>query len=1384
MPVVEQDPVVDNEVVMHLNRRLDGFRLAARRLLLARGAGVLVCLCLTTITLLVLLDWFMRFDAWFRVLLLIGIILLITVLWIGTVLPALRFHPSRTDIALRIERNHEYAEGRIASASQFLGTREESHPMAGASIVDAESVIETISTRDIFRPRGTIRWVGCGILLVMFSVTVVFMIPGPASTGLSRILLPLSSAKWPARTAVTSLMDPSSRNQVHGRGTTLLMRAANETPGFPGGPVWIEYRVHENGSHTDWNSLLLTHQGTGIHERVLDPDGERIEFRFKTDDASTSMQEIPIVDLPEIVDAQLHITPPGYAVDTHEPRDIPLLEGGVLRGRIGESILRGSELIVDITSNNPLLIPGGAPEQWLSDILNSTHEPTPTLHADPDDPRRFQLKWVLDEPVRQVVQLRDENGLQSLDPWNLYIESTTDREPTVAFEHPSQDLSLLPGARLEPRLTASDDIQLDQMRIHVAPDIAGGEETTPTGHSLDTTLDLTKEDPTTNQSMDITLDLAEWDLEPGTTLLVEGTVRDSYRDVDGLDRVTNAAPRRIQIIDESSFLSMIRNRFKLLQQRVKELDDRQDQLQRIVRSGAWTTGDQREQSALSRAMRDQREQLDSIRSEMNTNRSDDQQVEALLSFSTESLDRAAEASNMAVESMQVGPSDRAQALRSQEEVRFELGELVSMLGEDEESWLVSRQVERLIELQRELLERTNSLGRDMLGLTREDMGELERETLEQVSREQLELTGSARDLIEALEDRSQGLSDVNPAQSEAMRSAAERAKSDQVVERIREASEDMSEGLMQSASRAQEGVLQTLQQIQGMLDESRKVDVKDLVRKLEALEQAIDRLVEFQRRELLRLDDAIIEGVFIGRDTPLIRLRTNTLSVSKQARESGEETRSISRILEQAAGEQAEAIGGLRTDPVPAESVRGHEERSLQLLESALEESGSRAEQARQDMETGARNELASRYRALAEHEAVIMKQTELLGDGEKLDRRARFEARRLSRNQEEIRIDLLDLTATNGELLESPAFKHIHERLDALSLDITTDLKEEHITSLTTHRQQMMIRQFTTLADSLEQADDEDRFADGSSGSGGSSGESSSQQQGLVPPIAEIKLLRGMQVELLDETRAMEIDTKRFGELRSRVIRDLAEQQSTLARLGLGMLLELNEQENAVDSIDPKDVESNEPIAPPSMLVIGSDATSSSPPNDPPDLDELLGIDPDADPEPDSIPLPGLEEEPLEGLEPLTKAIEGMHASAMRLDVDSTGVQTQRLQEDVIYHLDRLIEMAERQQQQQQQSSSSNPGEPQPGTEPRPDQQPEPGQSQQPGESSGTPPAMDGLDPMLGGVLDETDSEWGMLPERVRKMLQQGRQDTYSSLYERMTIEYYRRLAREAGND
>ena len=1366
---------------MELNRQLDGIRRSSRNLLLLRGSGLIGVSVLSILAVLVVIDWYIRFDMLFRFVLFLLFASSVVWMFVTCLVPMIRFRPTRMDVALRIERIHSSTEGRIASASQFLDG-DTGHPGIASSIEDAESVLASISDDRILRPRGAIVWSLGGLAVVVTIVVLTITSPSTTGTALSRILLPASDAAWPARTSVSSLMDGSD-GLVHGRGTTLLMRASNDTQGSPDDPVWVEYRSIGSGGSDQWSSVLMTHQSDSIHERTIEPSGDSFEYRFRTEDASTDSTSIRLVDMPRIVDAEMRIVPPDYVGGSGNQIVTRLVDGTVPVNRVSDPVLVGSRVELEIVSNNDLSIPEDGPSRaaWLDDILITSTTPPPTLVHDPGSPERFTLSWTMTDPVRQVMQIRDVHGLQTLDPWDLWIKSIDDARPVVAFELPSNDMSVLPEADIEVRLSGSDDIRLDRLRV-VA------ERSVP-AEATDSSASTWRRESIIGVgtgSIEDTIALSDFDFEPGTTIILEGMAWDSHRSPDGLDRATTAQPRRIQIIDESRFLSMIRNKFKILQQRAKELDARQDQLQRVVRSGTWTTSDQREQAAIGRALQEQSDQLESIEDEMEMNRSDNQQIEALLTFSDDTIDRAVAASDSATDLLRDEEQDRETLLDRQEEVRFELGELVSMLGEDEEAWIISRQVDQLIEQQAAIQERTSSLGQDLIGLTPEDMDAEQDSAIEGISREQLALTEEARDLVESLEERMESMKDIAPNQSEAMQSAMEKVEDEEVVDRMREASEQVSQGLMQSATRSQQQVLDSLNQVRSMLEESNAVDVEELVRNLEALRDSIERLVRMQRRELERLGNAIQSGSFVGRDTPMIRLRTNSLSVSKQARESGDETRGVSRTLDRAAGEQAGAIRILRSSTIDGAAVRGHEERSLQLLETALEDTTSEMDQAREEMQNGERGELAALYRSIGEREVSLVEQTSPLITLDKLDRRSRFEARRISREQEEIRISILKIGDDNEELLESSTFRHMHDRLDSLSRSITSDLKDGVANRMVQRRQEIMVRELFALAESIEQESDEDRFADGQqSGSGGASGGSSPPQQGLIPPISEIKLLRSMQVSLLEETRSMEIDPDQYGESRSFVMNDLAGQQDALVELGLEMMEKLKEQEQARNDQDFQPDESDVvPIPVPRFHLSSEESPSGSTMDSLPDLDELLGIESEDDPEHfEPVVIPG---EPLEGLEPLTEAITSMHEAARRLEIDSTGVQTQRLQQDVIYQLDQLLQMAQDQEQQQQSSSSSSQSQPEPGSQQQSGQpgQPEQQASADSGDSGDQPSVMDASDPNLGGSIDEMDSEWGTLPDRVRKMLQQGRQDSYSSLYERMTIEYYRRLAREARDE
>ena len=170
-----------------------------------------------------------------------------------------------------------------------------------------------------------------------------------------------------------------------------------------------------------------------------------------------------------------------------------------------------------------------------------------------------------------------------------------------------------------------------------------------------------------------------------------------------------------------------------------------------------------------------------------------------------------------------------------------------------------------------------------------------------------------------------------------------------------------------------------------------------------------------------------------------------------------------------------------------------------------------------------------------------------------------------------------------------------------------------------------------------------------------------------------------------------------------------------------------------------------------------------------------------------------GLEREPeseLEGLlsaaetkDEFEQAIALMGQTAARLErAGDAGLTTQRLQEDVLKRLDKLITSAEKQQQKQ--SSSSKP---------KPQQQQQQQQQQQKNmakqstpqrsqDSSTTaePPQREGDG---GGLTPPTASAaaaWGELPEHVRDALLQGSSDRYSSMYRAMTERYYKKLAEE----
>ena len=188
------------------------------------------------------------------------------------------------------------------------------------------------------------------------------------------------------------------------------------------------------------------------------------------------------------------------------------------------------------------------------------------------------------------------------------------------------------------------------------------------------------------------------------------------------------------------------------------------------------------------------------------------------------------------------------------------------------------------------------------------------------------------------------------------------------------------------------------------------------------------------------------------------------------------------------------------------------------------------------------------------------------------------------------------------------------------------------------------------------------------------------------------------------------------------------------------------------------------------------------------PSLDELLGLE-----EEPTVAPPSQQETELErkltaqdAADALQQALALMDDTASRLtQPGGTGLETQRLQEDIIRKLDAVIEAA---QQNQGQGSGSSAGSQSQQSKPSndPGKQQSGGAQAAPGQGGGDAAPMHGenTDAQLGPQQLLDASAWGSLPERLRDSVRQGLSDPFSAAYRAMTEAYYRRLAEEAEAD
>ncbi|MCH2146109.1 MAG: hypothetical protein MK082_13350 [Phycisphaerales bacterium] len=477
----------------------------------------------------------------------------------------------------------------------------------------------------------------------------------------------------------------------------------------------------------------------------------------------------------------------------------------------------------------------------------------------------------------------------------------------------------------------------------------------------------------------------------------------------------------------------------------------------------------------------------------------------------------------------------------------------------------------------ELQERTSEAGADTMGRARGDLTDEERSEIDRIAERQRDAARRTEELADDLRDRGRVLEEMDAQRSESLQSAARRAERAELSQTMEEAASQIQENRMSNAQQSQQAAVETLQSMLEDLQENQRARAEQLIRQLSSLVQSIERLVRINEDELIALsripgpDDATFTDSVSERTDALIRFVRNTESVSSEARSAGTEAQRIARAIDRSADEQGRAILALRTDVIDLQDVEFHLEASLSELQSALEMSREAEQEAREAAAEEKRDELEQLYRNLAEREVGVRTGTDdiLPEPGEDITRRNRVRAGLIAVEQESIREDLRAVQEDHPELADSILFDQMHELIDGWISSVVDSLRDGDVDETLLDREDFVIDGLIGLANALADGEpDDDNPFEQNEQAGGEGGSSGQQQQGgndqLVPPIAELKLLRTMQDQVYRRTRRLSekveaglIDSERI----ESSLTELGDLQDDLHDLGNRLLESLQEE-------------------------------------------------------------------------------------------------------------------------------------------------------------------------------------------------------------------------------
>ncbi|MEQ8769268.1 MAG: hypothetical protein RIB60_02040 [Phycisphaerales bacterium] len=1144
---------------------LRGLRRALRAMLISRAAALVLSCVIGALIVGGVLDFVLRPPAVVRWIGLFGAVAALVWLVRRELVPALRFHPSLTTLALRAAPKPEIGR-RTASGVDLARERLKSPEDELPASLRVRGVSDALGSFDRATLKRMIRWrdwTRAAVLvgsLAIFAGVIASQWPGATQTALARLVMPWSDAEWPRRFPVVDL----TRLAVHPTDAALPIRAAVvRAPGSDAGLVEAHYRIVRGDGLLarpgPTQRVMLTDQGRFEHltadtdplaepeygtlfERLIEPgplvgrqragDDVFLEYWLTTSDDRSETTRVRLVEPPEMVSAVVSITPPMYALPGIEQAG--LVSGPTVfeeQAAIGVGpVLAGSRVTIDAVFNKDLPIEDKP--AWIASLAAAADGPV--VFEPAGDSVRIEATLRSSATIR--AEVRDAYGIEPRDPITIAIDTLADEAPRTAITTPMHDEAVLAGATIELVAEGRDDLGVARLSIERAvarpPTDSAGAPPEP-GEPV-VILNQAIEGSPARAEVRTMLELGPLELIPGDEVRIETLVTDTLASALGTREPVRSRTRLLRVIAEEELSEQIRGELSGLRRTIVRLDEEQRDLEALAADGVDRTPPISErQEALSDRIETQRRLIERLRDRQGRNALEDPSLRGLLGDSEALLDAARAASDDAAvaqgRAQNAAPESDEQRDAQQDAedarrtVRDNLGRLAELLDRGEDGWLVRRSFERLLTEQQRLRDATAAQRAETVGKSLDDLSNAERAALDRIAQRQREAAEQAQAAIDELAERAEELAEADPAQSAAMSAAASRARQAQLAEQLDDAAQQLSQNQTGLAQEQQEEAIESLEEVLERLDQADQARDAALRRQLASIVQSIESLVRRQERELERLETGEPIATL---DRGMIELNRNTLAVRTEAA-SEPSFAPVSDLLGRAASAQSDAIGIIRGANPNAQEIDRRERASLLALRRALDEAQQQLDEAEQAEADRKRREVRQAYREALEEQAALTSETAPLV-GQRLSRRERATSRALGGRQDELRGRVAQIMTLAEEIAEARVFSFAHRRLEQLMSEAGASLSAGTPDDRTARQQQGAVELLASLVEALAgPKPSDDPFDSGAqaSGAGGQGGQGGQQgePQPLVPPIAELMVLRAMQEQARSLTRSLD---------------------------------------------------------------------------------------------------------------------------------------------------------------------------------------------------------------------------------------------------------------------